>query len=110
MHAGLEIDNKFSKYLIYLNAGKFSRVLNIYSLGVLPSVIGGIRISVSYSLGILIITEYLSGNFGLGSLIKNAVSFGDINLIILSIIYAIFIAFIFDLLISIGSMFMLRCV
>lgn len=108
LQSGIEIDNKYSKYLDYLSADKFSMVLNIYSIGVLPSVIGGIRISISYSMGILIITEYLSGNSGLGSLIKNAVSFGDIKLIILCILYSIFISLIFDLFVSVGSILFLK--
>jgi ABC-type nitrate/sulfonate/bicarbonate transport system permease component len=90
-----------------LGAGRIRRLLTIQLPGIIPSLIGPLRIIVSLGLGIAVVIEYLSAPVGIGRVMYFAQAFYRIDLIFVGIIWAVLSVLVLDLIISLASSLLL---
>lgn len=62
----------------------------------LPELLGGIRISLALALGIVIVCEYLGAPDGIGRVLKFALSFARIDMLLVGLVWAALIGLLFD--------------
>lgn len=75
---------------------------------VMPELVGGLRVTAALSLGIAVVVEYLAVPQGLGRVMKYAISYSRIDLIVVATIWVILLALIFDTILSVVFRIVLR--
>ncbi len=78
------------------NTSKLDKVTKIYLPAIVPESLGGIRVTSSIAFGIIIVSEYLGAPDGIGRVIKYALSYTDITLILVGIILVVLMALLND--------------
>ena len=81
------------------NISKIKKVVKIDLPASVPELIGGLRVTAAIAFGVIVVTEYLGSPTGLGRVIKFAMSYTDITLIFVCIIWVIILAIIDDIII-----------
>ncbi|OCX54323.1 hypothetical protein BEL04_08675 [Mucilaginibacter sp. PPCGB 2223] len=82
------------------NSNGKSIVFYILLPGMLPQFYGGLRVVISISLGVLVVGEYIGPGDGLGKVMKYAMSYSRLDLLIAAIICCVVVAILNDLLIT----------
>lgn len=75
-------------------------VFDILLPGMLPQFYGGLRVVISISLGVLVVGEYIGPGDGLGKVMKYAMSYSRLDLLIAAIICSVSVAMLNDFLIT----------
>jgi ABC-type nitrate/sulfonate/bicarbonate transport system permease component len=86
-----------------LGASKLRSVFDVQIPAVMPEVLGALRVTAPLSLGICVVVEYLAAAHGLGRVMKFAISYSRVDLIMVSIVWVILIGLVIDL--GIASIF-----
>jgi ABC-type nitrate/sulfonate/bicarbonate transport system permease component len=89
-----------SEYLILaelLGANRTRRILTIQLPGILPQLLGAVRLIFSLGLGISIVAEYLVSPSGIGRVMKYSMAYSNAGLIVVGVLWTIMLAFLFDL-------------
>ena len=82
-----------------LGATRLRRMLTVLIPGMLPALIGPMRLTFSLSLGIAIVAEYLAAPTGIGRVMKYATVYSDCGLILAGVIWTVMLSLVFDILI-----------
>lgn len=91
-----------------LGAGRLRRMISIQLPAILPSLVGPLRVIVSVSLGIAVVTEYLAAPAGIGRVMYFAQSYSRVDLILVGVVWVLLMALVLDLGISLASKRVLR--
>ena len=75
---------------------------------VLPELLGALRVTSVMSLGIAIVVEYMVSPQGIGRVMKFAISYSSVDLILVGIIWAIAIAYLIDFILVLIFAYVLR--
>lgn len=90
-----------------LGAGRTRTLLMTKLPAILPDLIGPLRVIVSLGLGISVVAEFLAAPTGIGRVMKFAMSYGRVDLILVGIVWAIFLVLLLDCGIGLGAHFAL---
>jgi ABC-type nitrate/sulfonate/bicarbonate transport system permease component len=93
-----------------LGAGRLRSLFDVQLPAIMPELLGGLRVTAALSLGIAVVVEYLAAPAGLGRVMKFAISYSRIDLIMASVIWVILIAVGVDFVIAVIFHIMLRWV
>ena len=80
---------------------KFKFVKDILMPSILPAILGGLRINIAMSLGVLIVSEAIGSFYGIGKILAVIQQFNDAAYIFVCIFWAVVIVLFFDLLLMI---------
>jgi ABC-type nitrate/sulfonate/bicarbonate transport system permease component len=75
-----------------LGAGRLRRVFDVQIPAIMPELVGAFRVTAALSLGIAVVVEYLAAPAGIGRVMKFAMSYSRIDLIVVSVIWVVIIA------------------
>jgi NitT/TauT family transport system permease protein len=75
-----------------LGAGRLRRVFDVQIPAIMPELVGALRVTAALSLGIVVVVEYLAAPSGIGRVMKFAISYSRVDLIVVSVIWSIIIA------------------
>jgi ABC-type nitrate/sulfonate/bicarbonate transport system permease component len=91
-----------------LGAGRIRTVFDVQIPAIMPELLGASRVTAALSLGIAVVVEYLAAPAGIGRVMKFAISYSRIDLIMVSVIWVIIIAVAVDCIISMIFGFLLK--
>lgn len=77
-------------------SGRFHKALKVQVPAVMPELIGALRITSPLTLGIVIVAEYLAAPTGIGRVLKFAISYSRIDLIVVGIVWVVIISIAID--------------
>jgi ABC-type nitrate/sulfonate/bicarbonate transport system permease component len=83
-----------------LGAPRLRSVLDVQVPAIMPELLGALRVTAALSLGISVVVEYMAAPQGLGRVMKFAISYSRIDLIMVSAIWVVLIALLVDAAIS----------
>jgi ABC-type nitrate/sulfonate/bicarbonate transport system permease component len=63
---------------------------------ILPHLLGPVRLVVAFSIGISVVAEYLASPTGIGRVMKYSMAFANVGLIMVGVLWAVALAFVFD--------------
>jgi ABC-type nitrate/sulfonate/bicarbonate transport system permease component len=86
----------YSQLATLLGAGELRQVWTVRLPGILPDLLGAVRIAVSYGLGISIVAEYLASPTGIGRVMKYSMAYANVDLIVIGVIWTSVLSFVFD--------------
>lgn len=89
-------------------SNRFQKAIKVQVPAVMPELIGALRITSPLTLGIVIVAEYLGAPFGIGRVLKFAISYSRIDLILVGIVWVVIISIMIDCLIVITFNYLLR--
>lgn len=91
-----------------LGASRWRTLWTIDAPAMLPALIAGLRVTIATSIGVAVVAEYLAAPFGIGRVIKFAMSFSRLDLIIVGIVWATLFSVTLDVLLRRVSRYLLR--
>jgi ABC-type nitrate/sulfonate/bicarbonate transport system permease component len=83
-----------------LGAGQIEMAFRISLPSILPHLVSGMRSTLSLTLGIIVLAEYLGSSIGLGRTLKYAISYGSSLLLFTAVFWAVLVGLLFDWLLS----------
>ncbi|HYV90933.1 MAG TPA: ABC transporter permease subunit [Chitinophagales bacterium] len=105
------LDN-ISKNLLDLtklyDLGLYDKIRKVFLPGALPGILGGIRVNISISMGLLIVAEYIGPLQGIGKVLHYVISFNNATLILVAIFWAATIVLFTDFLLILTARRLLR--
>jgi|SRR5277367_1737148 len=108
LNAVRNIAPNYSSLARLLGAGRLRTVLDVQIPAIMPELLGALRVTAALSLGISVVVEYLAAPQGIGRVMKFAISYSRVDLIMAGVIWVILIAIAVDFLISIIFDYILR--
>jgi len=96
LHAVANLPREFWIIARTHRASRWQTIQTMVFPAALPQMLGGIRISLALALGIVIVAEYLGASTGLGRVLKFAVSFARVDLILVGVVWAALVGLLFD--------------
>lgn len=100
--SGLEqLDQQFVDSAALFGASRWKIWWSVRLPAMLPVLLGGIRVSGSLTLGIVIVAEYLGASYGLGRTMRYAVSYSNALLLFSSVFWSVGVGLLFELLIAV---------
>lgn len=106
---GFENIKKNHLFLAYfLGATSWQRLRSVELPAIMPQLVGALRITAPITLGILVVTEYLGSPEGIGRVLKFAISYTNLDLIFVGIVWIVIIALITDRVILLSFNHILR--
>lgn len=99
LNALSQIDRELIALARLLGAGPVRIALTVQLPAMAPLLLGPLRLIASFALGISVVTEYLVSPSGIGRVMKYALAFSDVGLIVVGVIWAVLIAFAFDVIV-----------
>jgi ABC-type nitrate/sulfonate/bicarbonate transport system permease component len=90
------IPKTFFQMATLLGAGRFRRMYTIQLPAILPHLLGPVRLVVAFSIGISVVAEYLASPTGIGRVMKYSMAFANVGLIMVGVLWAVALAFVFD--------------
>lgn len=106
VYARNALENVHSQYRIIgeiYGATLLQVIKTIEIPAILPEMVGGLRVTVSLTLGIVVVAEYLGAPSGIGRVLKFAISFASVELIVVGIVWAALIGTLVDFLVGYWS-------
>jgi ABC-type nitrate/sulfonate/bicarbonate transport system permease component len=91
-----------------MSAGQAFSMLTVQIPAIVPELVGGIRVTTVLGLGIAVVVEYMAAPSGIGRVMKFAVSYARVDLIMVGVVWIVLIAFVFDSLAQLAFAFTLR--
>ncbi len=92
--------SSIDKNLIYLSAllgaGNVRTALRVKLPAMLPGLMGPFRLVTAFGLGVAIVAEYLVTPSGVGRVMKYALAFSNVGLIVVGVLWTVLIAFAID--------------
>jgi len=82
-----------------LGAAGWRLTTSVQIPAVLPEVIGALRVIFSLGLGVAIVAEFLAAPSGIGRVMKFAISYARVDLIVVGVVWAVVCTVLFDLLV-----------
>jgi ABC-type nitrate/sulfonate/bicarbonate transport system permease component len=82
-----------------LGARPVRRICTVQLPGILPAILGAVRVAASYGLGISIVAEYLASPTGIGRVMKYSMAYSNVELIVVGVLWTAALSFLFDLII-----------
>lgn len=79
-----------------LGLGRLAVIRFVRCPAILPVVLGGLRVVIALSVGIAVVGEYLTAASGLGRVMKYALSYGDLELLVVATVWSAIIAIVLD--------------
>jgi len=79
-----------------LGASRLRRMANVQIPAMLPRLLGPVRVVLAFSLGISVVAEYLASPTGIGRVMKFAMAYSDVHLIVVGVLWTVIIAFVYD--------------
>lgn len=95
----LALDNLQPSYLQLselLGANAYRRIITVQLPGILPDLVGPVRLVLAFGLGISIVVEYLASPTGIGRVMKNSMAFSNIDLIMVGVLWTVALAIFLD--------------
>jgi ABC-type nitrate/sulfonate/bicarbonate transport system permease component len=92
----------------FLGAGRVRTITDVQIPAVMPELLGGLRVVAALGLGIAVVVEYMAAPMGIGRVMKYALSYSRIDLIMVGTIWVVLIAFCVDSVIQLIFKFILR--
>jgi ABC-type nitrate/sulfonate/bicarbonate transport system permease component len=71
------------------NVSKTNLITKILYPAMLPGIIGGIRVNIAMSLGVLMVSEYIGGNNGIGKVLKVVQGASEVKYSLVAIIWSV---------------------
>ena len=62
----------------------------------LPRLLGPVRVVFAFSLGISVVAEYLASPTGIGRVMKLAMAYANVHLIVVGVLWTVIVAFVYD--------------
>jgi NitT/TauT family transport system permease protein len=82
------------------NSSNWQVLSKVVIPAITPSLVGGLKVTASISIGVVVVAEYLGGPAGIGRVINFASSYTNIDLIIVGVIWAVLFTIIIEVLFS----------
>lgn len=108
LNALQNIDKKYYCMAMVYRATRLQRIRTVQIPAVLSELVGGLRVTSALTMGIIIVAEYLGSPSGIGRVLKYALSYTDIELIMVGIFWSVIIAIFVDSAIVFSFHFLLR--
>lgn len=106
---GLQNIDRSYLWIADLNgSSRLQKAIKVQVPAVMPELIGALRITSPLTLGIVIVAEYLAAPVGIGRVLKFAISYSRIDLIIVGIVWVVIISILIDCLIVVILNYSLR--
>lgn len=106
MYSLTAIENVPEEYVALsrlLDAGRIRTLLMTKLPAILPDLIGPLRTILSLGLGIAIVAEFLAAPTGIGRVMKFAMSYGRVDLILVGIVWAVLLVLLLDCGVALGA-------
>ena len=97
------LENVTSEYWVIARINRASQWQTLSTVAmpaILPELIGGVRISIATALGIVVVGEYLGAPSGIGRVLKFALSFARIDLILVGVVWTAILGLVLDTLVN----------
>lgn len=92
-----------------LGAKRWRTILDVQIPGIMPELLGALRVTAALSLGICVVVEYLAAPQGIGRVMKFAISYSRVDLILVATIWVVIIALLtVDVALTLAFRFLLR--
>jgi ABC-type nitrate/sulfonate/bicarbonate transport system permease component len=75
-----------------LGASPTSNALKVQLPAIVPELVGGVRVAAALGIGISVVAEYLAAPEGIGRVMKYALSYSSVSLIVVGIVWTILLA------------------
>jgi ABC-type nitrate/sulfonate/bicarbonate transport system permease component len=102
------IERNYLRIAELSGSNRIQKILKVEIPAVMPELVGALRITSPLTLGIIVVAEYLGAPLGIGRVLKFAISFSRIDLIMVGIVWVIAIAILVDTIIALIFHFLLR--
>ncbi len=79
-----------------LGASTYRRLYSIQLPGIIPELLGSVRLIFAFGLGISIVVEYLGSEDGIGQVMRSVMAYSRIDLVMVGVLWTIVLAFLFD--------------
>jgi len=91
-----QVDADYVELGRLLGASQIRSIFLVQIPGILPTLLGPIRLTFAYGIGISVVVEYLVAPSGIGRVMKLGVAYTNVALVFTGVMWAIILAFIFD--------------
>lgn len=102
------IESNYLKIAKLSGSNRIQKILKVEIPAVMSELVGALRITSPLTLGIVVVAEYLGAPLGIGRVLKFAISFSRVDLIMVGVIWVIAIAVAVDSIITLVFRFILR--
>ena len=79
-----------------LGASRWRRLRSIQLPGIIPELLGSVRLIFAFGLGISIVVEYLGSDDGIGQVMRVVMAYSRVDLVMVGVLWTVLLAFIFD--------------
>jgi len=100
LNALRNIPSNYLSLARFLGANRLRAIIDVQIPAVMPELLGGMRVVAALGLGISVVVEFMAAPMGIGRVMKYALSYSRVDLILVATIWVVLIAFSVDAIIQ----------